>query len=151
MEGNYFLVSEITHDNIINAHKYVDEHVNRLTQEGKKAAIKVVEYKSPRSISANALYWMWLTEVSNYLTKKGRDASKEDLHDLMRHKFLGYNNEKMVGKTKVERTLKSTRKLDKSAFCFYLQQVEAWAAELGCLVTSPMDCEYRRFIDKQNK
>jgi len=151
MQGNYFLVKKIDHDSVLNAHKYVDEHLNCIAGTGKTAAVKVEEYKSPRSLSANSLYWLWLSEIAGFLTKKGREATKEDLHDLMRHKFLGYHPKRKVGRTEIGSTLKSTRKLNTSEFCFYLQQIDAWASEIGCFVTSPMDCEYRRFLDKQNK
>jgi len=149
--GNYFLVKEVNHETITNLHKYVDTTVSRLMNDGKKAAVKVEEYKSPRSLSANGLYWMWLGEIAAYLTKKGRQADKDDLHDLMRHKFLGYNESRAVGKTIIERTLRSTTKLNKSEFCFYMEKVEAWAAEAGCLVTSPLESEYKQFLDKQDR
>jgi len=151
MQGNYFLIKEINHETITNCHKYVDESVNRISRGGKAVAVQVVEYKSPRSLSANNLYWMWLTEISNYLIKKGRDADKDDMHDLMRHKFLGYTEPRSVGKTIVERTLKSTSKLKKNEFCYYMEQVEAWAIEIGCNVSYPSDSEFMKYKETQIK
>lgn len=150
MQGNYFLIREITHENVVNCHKYIDQHINKLVNDmGVNAAVKVEEYKPPRSLSANALYWMWMTELSNYFKGKGRTETKDDMHDLMRHKFLGWNDARYIGKTKIDRTLRSTAKLNKSEMCHYMEKISSWAAEVGCFLTDPMESEYREFLNKQ--
>ncbi len=49
----------------------------------KKARIELKEKRERRSIDQNALYWLWLTHISNSV-----GYTKEDLHLLYRAKFL---------------------------------------------------------------
>ena len=149
MQGNFFQVKKINDDTLKYCQKYVNGSIKTLVDQGKVAAVKVEEYKPPRSLSANALYWMWLGEISKYLTAHGHKADKDDLHRLMKHKFLGYEDSRKIGKTFVEATLKSSKKLKRNEFCYYMEQVEAWAADMGCLVTSPIESEYKQFLQKQ--
>lgn len=112
-------------------------------------------YKRKRSLDQNALYWMWLTELSEYLQGKGREfATKEWCHDAMRHSFLGWEEKQLVdvvtGKVTETRALRSTTKLDKGAFTFYLEQIEGWALGIGCLLTVPENCEYMKLKREQN-
>lgn len=151
MQGNFFKISEINEVTEENLYSHVQNRVSELIGQGKTAAVKVEEYKSPRSLSANALYWLWMTELSNYFKKKGRTESKEDMHTLMKHKFLGWEEARYIGKTKIDRTLRSTTKLSKSEMCFYMEQVSAWATDVGCFLTDPMESEYREFLNKQNR
>jgi len=151
MQGNFFKISEVTEDTQQNLIRFINANISLLLERGKTAAVKVEEYKSPRSLSANALYWLWMTELANYFKAKGRTESKDDMHTLMKHKFLGWEEARYIGKTKISRTLRSTTKLNKSEMCYYMEQVSAWAAEVGCFLTDPMESEYREFLNKQNR
>jgi hypothetical protein len=75
MEGNYFLIKKMNHDTFSNCHRYVDDTINRLLKEGKIVAVKVEEYKHPRSLSANALYWMWMDDLAKLFNSKGMTIS----------------------------------------------------------------------------
>ena len=66
-----------------------------------------------RSLSANALYWTWLDALAKHFSKGGNKFDKDAMHDLMRHKFLGYED-KTVGKTVISQQLKSTADLTPS-------------------------------------
>lgn len=150
MQGNFFQLKELDDNSRNNLVNFVLSHAEDLIKNEKVVAVKVDEYKSPRSLSANALYWLWMTELSNHFKSKGRTESKDDMHDLMRHKFLGWTESRMIGKTEIKSTLRSTTKLNKSEMCFYMEKISAWAVEAGCFLTDPLESEYREFIDKQN-
>jgi hypothetical protein len=94
-----------------------------------------------RSLSANALYWTWLDALAKHFSKGGNKFDKDAMHDLMRHKFLGYED-KTVGKTVISQQLKSTADLTSSGMCEYMQQIDAWAADCGCLLPRPENNEY---------
>lgn len=113
-------------------------------------------YRRKRSLDQNALYWMWLTELSVYLIKKGRKfATKEWCHDAMRHSFLGYDRKELVdvntGEVQVRQSLRSTTKLQTGEFTFYLEQIEAWATGIGCLLPVPDNSEYMRLKREQER
>lgn len=111
-------------------------------------------YKRKRSLDQNALYWMWLTDLSKFLVSKGRKfASKEWCHDAMRHSFLAYDEREYMdvttGEITTTRTLRSTTKLNTGGFTFYLEQIEAWAMGIGCLLPVPENSEYMRLKREQ--
>jgi hypothetical protein len=113
-------------------------------------------HKRKRSLDQNALYWMWLTELSRYLTGKGRKfATKEWCHDAMRHSFLGYERKELIdvttGEVQARQSLRSTTRLQTGEFTFYLEQIEAWALNIGCLLPVPEHSEYMKLKREQNQ
>ena len=111
-------------------------------------------HKRKRSLDQNALYWMWLTDLSKYLTGKGRKfATKEWCHDAMRHSFLGMKEQELMdvttGEVTVTRALRSTTELNTGGFTFYLEQIEAWALNIGCLLPVPENSDYMRLKREQ--
>ena len=110
----------------------------------------VVSAGSNRSISQNNLFWMWMTEMAEHFASKGvENSTKDQMHDLMCHKFLG-NITVTVGKTEITR-LKSLRDLDKGDMLHFLRQIDEWSADHGLLLTHPEDSEYQRLIEEQNQ
>ena len=108
---------------------------------------------SNRSLSQNGLYWMWMAELAesfNKRTKGGAEWSKDDMHDLMRHKFLGYE-EKKIGSTELKPLLRSTTKLDKGEMHHYMTQVDVWASEVNVFLSHPEDSEYAKLIERQER
>ena len=106
----------------------------------------MVEYKAysdPRSRSQNGLYWMWMGEMAHYFSK-GQEFSQEDMHDLMRHQFLGYED-KVVGSTRIGGQLRSTTKLTKLEMSEYMAQIEAWCVDKGLRLTIPHTNEYFKY------
>lgn len=103
--------------------------------------VTIETIKPHRSLSANALYWAWLDALAKHFSRGGNKFDKDAMHDLMRHKFLGYED-KTVGKTVISQQLKSTADLTSSGMCEYMQQIDAWAADHGCLLPRPEDNEY---------
>lgn len=125
-----------------------------LITDGKPYQVELKPYKRKRSLDQNALYWMWLTELSKYLTGKGRKfATKEWCHDAMRHSFLGFEEKEFMnvttGEVTTSRALRSTTKLNTGGFTFYLEQIEAWALNIGCLLPVPEHSEYMKLKREQ--
>ena len=106
---------------------------------------------SNRSISQNGLYWMWMGQLAESFNSRSKDAnfSKDDMHDLMRHKFLGYES-KTIGKTELKDILRSTTKLLKGEMHHYMTQVDVWASEVGVFLQHPEDSEYMKLQERQN-
>lgn len=147
MQGNFLHLKNVEEARET-IYRYIETHASKLIESGKDIAVKIEEYKPNRSLSANALYWMWMKEMSEHFTHK-TSYSKDDMHDLMRHKFLGWDDEKRIGKTVIAATLRSTRKLNTSEMCHYMEKINGWAADNGLLLTDPIDSQYRKFLNKQ--
>ena len=116
-----------------------------------------VEVKaSTRSLSQNALYWMWMDlmaihanvivpEANRTDTETGEvyEYEKEDMHDKCRKMFLGEQPAKQIGSTRIEYQLRSTSGLSKHEMMAYLQQIEAFAAvTMGLSLPVPDDSMY---------
>ena len=116
--------------------------------------LELKPYHGKRSLDQNALYWLWLTDLSRYLIGKGRKfATKDWCHDAMRHSFLGYDRKELIdvktGEVQVRQSLRSTTKLQTGEFTHYLEQIEAWATGIGCLLPVPDNSEYMRLKREQ--
>lgn len=98
-------------------------------------------WKDKRSLNANALYWQWLTIMAEHFSRGGQLFTKDDMHDLMRHQFLGYVDRK-IGRTEISQQLASTANLDTSQMHAYMSKIDAWAADHGCLLPRPEDSTY---------
>lgn len=116
----------------------------------KPMTMTLMPFESKRTLSANNLYWQWLTVMATHFSQKAGPFSRDDMHELLKHKFLGYQDEKTLGKTVIPRQLKSTAKLTKGEMSHYMEQVDAWAADNGCLLPRPEDNEYDQWRERQN-
>ena len=124
------------------------EHIRTLIDEATRmllvdGPVRIIceRYREKRSTSANALYWQWLTVMAKHFSRKGQSFTKDDMHDLMRHRFLGYEA-KTIGKTEIQPQLKSTAELDTAQMCEYMTKIDAWCADHGCLLPRPEDNDY---------
>lgn len=108
-------------------------------------------WQPKRSLSANALYWQWMNTLAKYVSTPQAEYTKDDLHDICRHKYLGYrsNGKRLKDGSQLPAQLKSTSDLKRSEFCYYMTQVDVWAAGLGCLLPRPDECEYQNYLDAQ--
>ncbi len=105
-------------------------------------------YSPTRSLSANALYWKWLSQMASHFTGRGYPLTKEDAHDLMRHQFLGYTEPRAIGRTEIPAALKSTSSLTVAEMCDYMTRVDAWAVGHGLFLVRPEYSEYERFLQR---
>lgn len=103
-----------------------------------------------RSLSQNALYWMWLSQIADYLNQhNGSDFTPDEIHIRMKHDFLGYAPEQKIGSTVIPARLKSTSKLTKGEMFHYMRQIDEWAASIRLLLTRPDDCQYEQLKARQ--
>ena len=110
-----------------------------------------------RSLSQNALSWVWYGDISRWLLSKGDQysyATPQWCHDAMCHTFLGYEEVVMVDVVTRERTttsrLKGTSGMDVGQFKLYLDLVYAWCLEKGLMLTIPEDCEYQKLTKQES-
>ena len=106
------------------------------------------QYRKKRSNSANNLYWLWLTDMAKFFSTPKTNFEPEDMHDLMRHEFLGYE-EVVIGHTVLKPKLKSTADDDTAEFCEYMQQVDHWSIDHGCSLPRPEDNFYSKYKEAQ--
>ena len=90
------------------------------------------------------------------MIRKGRPfASAEWCKDAMKHSFLGYQITERVnvltGEVTETRELRKTRELSTGAMIYFMEQVESWARDIGCLLTIPDNSEYMRIKREQNQ
>jgi hypothetical protein len=130
---------------------YLVESVKRLFAKHGPIRIKFTKYRKTHSRSQENLFWQWMTTMDQKFyrrSKKTTQRQKEDIHDLICHKFLGYQ-EKIVGKTVIKgmRTLTWPDSLEKGEMARLMKQTERWAAENGCLLPVPEDNDYAQYRD----
>lgn len=112
-----------------------------------------------RSLSQNALYWMWMPLVAEQMNKSKEafydedlgqmvmpeDYSPDEAHYVMKKAILGETDPIMKGNTVVvPPQVKSTTKLTKGEMMIYMQRIEAWAASRGVSLPIPSDCQYQQ-------
>lgn len=110
----------------------------------KPVTIEVKVVGGKRSLSQNNLYWVWLKALADKFSEKSGPYSKEDMHDLMRHLYLGYEDRR-IGNTVIGHQLSSTSDLEPGNMAEYLSKIEAWAADHGCLLPIPAHSEYEQW------
>ena len=131
----------------------------------KRYKVTIKEHNA-RSLDQNALMWLWLAQMADAFAKRGaknesgEPVTKEDMHDLMRHKFLGYISKK-VGSTELEPQLISTTTLPKRGdpngathkerygMQEYLTDIDAWAIDHGVFLTHIEDSEWMKYREAQ--
>lgn len=103
--------------------------------------VKITRKTKPRTISQNALMWMWYKCMED-----ATGTPKEDFHDYYKAKFLG--RDVAVG-NKWVRVFGSTTDLNTLQMTNYLEKVKADAAtEFGITLPLPTDRHYQSFVDE---
>lgn len=111
-----------------------------------KLVLKYEPWTEPRTRSQLGLYRIWLRHMADFFSVRGNLFTDDDMHDLTRHKFLGYE-EKTIGSTELKPQLRSTAagKLGKTEMSEYMHKIEVWCTELGCYLPYPEDNEYTKY------
>lgn len=111
-----------------------------------KLVLQYDTWREPRSRSQLNLYREWLKAMADFFSTRDNLFTDEDMHDLCRHKFLGYET-KRVGKTEIRDQLRSTAngKISKADMSEYMHKVDVWATEMGCYLPHPEDNEYSKY------
>lgn len=147
--GQFYIVKDGDFDyNRLN--DWIKTQCHNLHSVGETPKVTVESYAPQRSLPANALYWMWLSQIAKSFTERGHTIDKDDLHLILKNKFLGWHPARKIGNTVIGATLKSTTELSKKEFCFYMTKIEAWATEHGCKLITPIKCDYRDYLERQD-
>lgn len=112
--------------------------------------IKLEKYDDGRSLSQNALFHVWCSELSKEFIKKVPTATKENMKLMLKQRFLGTYDVK-VGKTVIEGQVKSSSKLTKGEMVHFMDNVYHWARDNGVLLKVPHDSEYARLQNQQEQ
>ena len=117
--------------------------------DDKDIEITVKKRKSKRSLSQNALYWVWMTMLGESIGHK-----KDSMHDVFKRLFL---RDKLSPLAVVEfvEYLKaqekdieaSTRKLTKAEMTEYLNKVDEQARNVGVTLPHPEDAGFWEFYE----
>ncbi len=111
---------------------------------GKTLELHLSRAKERRSLLANNYLWGIVYEDTLAgLKEKYRSVNEPcpfedrlDLHDAMKYKFLGVEVVNIPGGEPIERP-STTTKLSPSQFSVYVEEICAWAANLGIYVRQP--------------
>ena len=148
----------ITHEGALDNAYQVMKHM--LSENG---WLKIECKAGNRTLSQNALYWVWMAQLSAKFDGKKvtyydeelkkevteiMDVKPNDMHDRMKHEFLGYDDPKRIGKTVIPSQLKSTAKLSKGDMFAYMERIDMFWAERGVLLVTPDDSVYAQLKAK---
>lgn len=101
--------------------------------------VKITRKTTPRTVSQNALMWMWYKCMED-----ATGTRKEDFHEHYKKMFL--MRVVQIGR-KVEKVYGSTADLNTIQMTEYLEKVKADAAvEFGINLPLPVDRNYQAFI-----
>jgi hypothetical protein len=120
-----------------------DYNLMRFKEFAKENVGKVLRIETPklvRSLSQNALMWVYLNKIA---LENGDDA--EDLHEFFKVKFLPKRIIKIKGKTtehEIE-SLGTTTKLNKAEFSEYMSKIERLT---GILIPTKEEAEAMGYI-----
>ncbi|OBU05297.1 recombination protein NinB [Morganella psychrotolerans] len=129
------------------------QHLKEVLATKKPHRIIIKPWKNRRSLPQNSLSHMWYAEIRRHLCKNGIKHTDESVKEMMKHTFLGYEVVEMVnavtGVTEQIRKLRETSKLDTGDMFHFMEKVERWAVDIGCLVTIPNESEYMKLKREQ--
>ena len=101
-----------------------------------------------RSLSQNALMWLWYGELCTQIKRKSGDSySTDDLHEYFKGRFCPAKELKFGDKV-IHVT--STTRLDKGEMQFFMNQVHEWSVNAGFTLTTPIKSEYREIIERMS-
>lgn len=139
----------------------------KLTLDDKKLLVTCKKYERNRSLEQNALYWKWITIISNEI-----GYSKEEMHEIYKEKFLlkifcrddkeymemaksiaalkPNNKKEYLAIRKKVINLTSTTKANISQMCEYLTSIKFHAqGELDIQLPMPEEEDLLVWADKQ--
>lgn len=122
----------------------------------KNYRVNIVEWREKRSLSQNAFQHVIYSEISKYLISKGRtDWSEEKVKFEMKNNFLGWKKREctnvLTGDVIVKEVLISTTSLDVGESCDYTTKILDFSQSIGCTIKIPVNCDYRDYIEMQDK
>ncbi|HGB5894209.1 TPA: YbcN family protein [Salmonella enterica subsp. enterica serovar Kottbus] len=132
----------------------IGQQLQPYLEDGQSFRLILKPWREKRSLSQNSLLHMWLSEISEYLIRRGKFfATPEWVKEALKHTYLGYETKERVdvvsGEITTVQSLRHTSDLDTGDMYIFLCKVEAWAMDIGCHLTIPQSCEYQLLRDKQ--
>lgn len=127
---------------------FICGELGKLIVTDKSYRISLKEWREKRSLNQNSLFHVWCKQLSIQFCKKDRRYTETFVKDMLKHTFLGYEEVMRVNVMTREKyytqELRHTSKLDKGEMKYFMDQVYAWAVNIGILLSIPEDCEYKR-------
>ncbi|MDR5611917.1 MAG: recombination protein NinB [Arsenophonus sp.] len=112
-------------------------------------------FRQTRSLSQNSLFHLWCAEISKYLCANNANFTAEQVKEMLKHTFLGYEVVERIDVTTQEpervRTLRRTSRLDTGEMHVFMQKVECWAIGIRCFVMIPESSEYMKLKKAQEQ
>jgi hypothetical protein len=111
--------------------------------------IEYKPWKDARTLSQNALSWIWYKEIADQISAKTGlgPFDDQDLHDRLLVERYGHEVV-LVGTVEVLRVPRSS-KFDKGKMHEFLQWVESWCSERNIRLSMPADSEYQKYKEAQ--
>lgn len=105
-------------------------------------------WKSKRSLSQNALMWMWNDDIAAAINEiSSEHLSKDEMHEYLKELFCPI---KIISVMGIERRVKSTKLLNTDEMNFYLRRIEVWCIDRGIKTRIPENSEYhKRRLDNE--
>lgn len=98
--------------------------------DGKRVKITIEKAKKTRSVEQNRYYWGVIIQmIKQRLRELGNLFSEEQVHDLLKYKFLKESVLLNADGEYIDR-IKSTSELSTSEFMDLIAQVQQWASEV---------------------
>ena len=139
--------------NPIHARVMMDEFFAQFDFDSHPAYIRVEPIKS--TLDYKAVFWIWMDTMAKSFTQRDKDGqvySRQDMHDLICHKFLGYDEPRTIGKTSIKAALKTLtypKQMGPGDLYDLLQKVEMWCADCGVTLPANPNSDYQRDKEKQ--
>ncbi|HDN2618829.1 TPA: hypothetical protein ACTY1O_001284 [Enterobacter hormaechei] len=118
----------------------IGQQIQPMLESGDCYRLIIKPWKDKRSLSQNALLWMWNGDVASAVNHHSASKlTEEDLHEFLKDMFCPAKPVTVLGDTKM---VKSTKLLDTEEMTFYLLRIEVWCAERGIKLRIPANSEY---------
>ena len=116
------------------------DHITRLDLGGKEWEIAVKRHRKRRSLKQNNLMWMWIDEITPYVSE-ATGYEKDEIHELFKQNFLPHIKLEMGGLAANRWT---TTELDTKEMSAYCDRIYRWAIGFGIVLPLPPERGYDR-------
>jgi len=89
---------------------------------GRDVFVTVSRRQNARTLSQNSLYWVWCSELGNYIGEP-----RQAIHELLKERFLPKREIELLEGQRMEMPA-STRTLSVEEFSQYMRDIQTWAA-----------------------
>ncbi|MBC4013652.1 recombination protein NinB [Morganella morganii] len=124
------------------------QHLKEALATNKPHRVTIKPWKSTRSLSQNALMWMWNDDIAAAINEISTERlSKDEMHEYLKELFCPIKTISVMG---VVQRVKSTKLLNTEEMNFYLRRIEVWCIDRGIKTRIPENSEYhKRRLDNE--